>query len=138
MRYGMKEITMRSLRLVPIVLAAMLLALPAFAAETVPFDQAHFAQAQHEGRPILVRIWASWCPTCAAQTPILEKLESAPAYKDLIVFTVDFDKQKDAVRAFRATEQSTLIGFKGAAETARSVGDTDEKSIAKLLRSTEG
>ncbi|HVA34731.1 MAG TPA: thioredoxin family protein [Stellaceae bacterium] len=128
---------MRILRTLLIALMP-LVALPAFAAETVPFDQARFAEAQHEGRPILVRIWASWCPTCAAQTPILEKLESEPAYRNLIVFKVDFDKQKDTVRAFKATEQSTLIGFKGATETGRSVGDTDEKSIAKLLQSTAG
>jgi thioredoxin len=118
--------------------AAILLALPAFAAETVPFDQARFAQAEHEGRPILVRIWASWCPTCAAQTPILDKLAAEPQFKNLIIFKVDFDAQKSVVREFKATEQSTLIAFKGATETGRSVGDTDEHSIEKLLRSTEG
>jgi thioredoxin len=132
------ETLMRFFRSILTAASLLLLALPAFAAEIVPFDQARFVQVQHEGRPILVRIWASWCPTCAAQTPILEKLENESAYKNLIVFMVDFDKQKDAVRAFRATEQSTLIGFKGTAETGRSVGDTDATSIEKLLRSTEG
>ena len=46
---------------------------------------------------------------------------------------MDFDSQKDVVRQFKATTQSTLIVFKGATETGRSVGDTDAKSIAALL-----
>ncbi len=117
-------------------LALAVLAMPAFAAETVPFTPAAFAAAQKAGKPILVDIWASWCPTCAAQRPILEKLTSQPEYSNLMVFRVDFDAQKDVVRQFRAQQQSTLIGYKGSVETARSVGDTKEPTIAKLLAST--
>lgn len=113
-------------------------ALPAFAAETAPFEQARFAAAQKEGRPILVDIRASWCPICAAQKPIIERLSTKPEFKTLIIFTVDFDKQKDAVRGFGAQMQSTLIGFKGMKETGRSVGDTEEPSIEHLLQSTLG
>ena len=51
------------------------------------------------------------------------------------MFKVDFDTQKDDVRAFKATSQSTLIAFKGDAETARSVGDTNPASIATLVKS---
>ncbi|HVB81541.1 MAG TPA: thioredoxin family protein [Candidatus Binataceae bacterium] len=116
----------------------VLLAVPAFAAETVTFVQSQFVAAQKEGRPILVDIRASWCPTCAAQKPILERLTAKPEFKNLVVFTVDFDTQKDVVREFHAQMQSTLIAFKGTTETVRSVGDTEERSIEKLLRSTEG
>ena len=61
-----------------------------------------------------------------------------PAFGTLIVFNVDFDAQKDVVRRFRAQMQSTLIAFKGTTETARSVGDTDARSIEALIRSTLG
>ena len=127
---------MRSLLAALTGLASIMLAVPAFAAETFPFDQARFAAAQQEGRPILIDITASWCPTCAAQRPILARLEAGPEFKSLIVFTVDFDAQKDAVRRFHARMQSTLIAFKGTTETARSVGDTGAPSIEALLRST--
>lgn len=129
---------MRSLRAILMGLALILLTVPAFAAERVPFEQSHFVAAQKERRPILVDITASWCPTCVAQKPILERLTAKPEFKNLIIFTVDFDAQKDVVRRFHAQMQSTLIAFKGAIETARSVGDTEEPSIEKLLRSTEG
>ena len=130
---------MQSLRSLLTSLAIILtLAVPSFAAETVPYDPARFATAQKEGRSILVDISASWCPTCAAQKPIIERVSARPEFDKLIIFKVDFDKQKDAVRGFDARMQSTLIGFKGTKETERSVGDTKERSIEHLLESTLG
>jgi thioredoxin 1 len=109
---------------------------PAFAIETRPYDPAAFAAAQKAGKPILVAIDASWCPTCAKQRPILSELMADPKFKGLVYFVVDFDSQKDAVRFFGARTQSTLIAFKGEHETGRSVGDTDRSLIAALLDKT--
>jgi thioredoxin 1 len=103
------------------------------AAEQTAFTQQAFAAAQKAGRPILIHITASWCPTCKAQKPILSQLTAEPKFKDLAVFVVDFDNQKEVVRAFSARTQSTLITFKGSAELGRSVGDTNAKSIEALL-----
>ena len=107
----------------------------AFAGELKPFETTAFEAAQQAGNPIVVDIWASWCPTCAAQEPIVEKLAASPDFSEVTVFKVDFDKQKDVVQALGAQRQSTLIAFKGASETARSVGDTDPASIETLFRS---
>jgi thiol-disulfide isomerase/thioredoxin len=95
-----------------------------------------FAAAQKAGKPILVAIHASWCPTCKAQKPILSELMAAPKFKNLVYFVVDFDNQKDAVKFFGARMQSTLIAFKGGTETGRSVGETGASSIAALLNKT--
>ena len=119
-----------------IAAVALLAALPAKAAEWKPFTQADFAAAKNDGKSILVDIFAPWCPTCRAQNPILTQLTRDPDFKDLVVFKIDFDTQKDQVRALNATSQSTLIAFKGGTETARSVGDTNPTSIATLVKST--
>jgi thiol-disulfide isomerase/thioredoxin len=108
----------------------------AFATETKPFSADAFAAAQKAGKPIFVAIHASWCPVCAKQKPIISELLAEPKFKDLTYFVVDFDSQKDAVNAFGARMQSTLIAFKGEHETGRSVGDTDRASIAALLGKT--
>ncbi|WP_257167227.1 thioredoxin family protein [Bradyrhizobium sp. SRS-191] len=105
----------------------------AFAVETTPYSDAAFKAAQTAGQPILIEIHAGWCPTCKAQKPIIDKLAAEPKFKDLKIFRVDFDDQKPAVKGFGAQMQSTLIVFKGASETGRSVGDTKEASIAALL-----
>jgi thioredoxin 1 len=112
------------------------IAFAAQAAETQDYNAKAFAAAQAAGKPILIEIHASWCPTCKAQLPILGELEKQDKFQDLMVFRVDFDSQKDAVKAFGARVQSTLITFKGTKETGRSVGDTNAASIASLLDKT--
>src|SRR5277367_547497 len=119
-----------------VTLLMSFVAFAAQAAENQDYNSKAFAAAQAAGRPILVEIHASWCPTCKAQLPILGNLEKQDKFKNLLVFRVDFDSQKDAVKAFGARMQSTLITFKGAAETGRSVGDTNPSSIAALLDKT--
>ena len=125
----------RALLLAIVASVALLGALPASAAEWKPFDAAAFATAQKEGKSILVDIFAAWCPVCRAQNPILVQLTREPKFKDLVVFKVDFDTQKADVRALKAQSQSTLIVFKGQTEKGRTVGDTNEKSIAALVES---
>jgi thioredoxin 1 len=120
------------------LVAALLAAGPvpaAYAATVADYTPAAFAAAQQAGRPILVHIEAGWCPTCAKQRPILAQLEATPQCADLQVFNVDFDRQKDVVRRFGATMQSTLIAFHGTTETARSVGETHADKIAALVDS---
>ena len=126
-------------KLISLSLAGLLTCVIAFAAqaaEKVNYDAKSFAAAQAAGRPILVEIRASWCPTCKAQEPILGNLEKHDRFRNLLVVLVDFDSQKEAVKAFGARMQSTLIAFKGSVETGRSVGDTNETSIATLLDKT--
>ncbi|MBS0559055.1 MAG: thioredoxin family protein [Proteobacteria bacterium] len=103
------------------------------AATEKPFTQATFAAAQKAGKPILVHVWASWCPTCKAQAPTLAAIEADPANKDLLVLKVNFDDQKDVVNAFGVRMQSTLIAFRGTKEEGRSTGDTDPGSIKALV-----
>jgi len=124
---------LRFLLLAVVASVALLGSLSARAAEWKPFDAAAFAQAQKDGKPILVDIFAAWCPVCRAQNPILVQMTREPKFDDLVVFKIDFDTQKDAVRAVKATSQSTLIVYKGETEKGRSVGDTNASSIEALL-----
>ncbi len=108
----------------------------ASAAEAQPFSAEAFDAAKAAGRPILIDVSAPWCPTCKAQRPILTNLEAEPRFKNLVVFSVDFDSQKDVLRTFDVRMQSTLICFKGGQETARSTGDTKPASVTRLLETT--
>jgi len=122
-------------------MTAAMLALSAFAGiasagEIKPFSQAEFDRLTQAGQPVVVDVSATWCPTCKAQKSILEKLMKQLAYKDVTLLTVDFDIEKSTVRALKVSMQSTLVGFKGAQEVARSVGDTTEAGIEGLIQKT--
>jgi len=117
--------------------AGSLLIRPAQAAEPSAFTDAAFQAAQEAGKPILVHVNASWCPTCAQQRPILDKLEHSAELGNLTVFTVDFDSQKDALHEFNVQQQSTLIVFNGKTEKGRATGITDPAAIRSLLLQAE-
>jgi thiol-disulfide isomerase/thioredoxin len=116
-----------------IAIVALAVPFAAQAFETKPYDAAAFKEAQDGGKPILVDVFAPWCPTCRAQQQVLQKLKDKPEYDKLTVFKVDYDNQKDAVKGFGARMQSTLIAFKGGKETGRSAGDTRADSIEALI-----
>ncbi|HEP6426298.1 TPA: thioredoxin family protein [Burkholderia cenocepacia] len=124
------------LRMTAIFLALSAFAGIASAGEIKPFSQAEFDRLTHAGQSVVVDVSATWCPTCRAQKPILEKLMQQPAYKDVTLLSVDFDSEKSVVRAFKVGMQSTLVGFKGTQEVARSVGDTTEAGIEGLIQKT--
>ena len=109
--------------------------LPAYAAPNDPkdFDQAAFEQAQKQGEPILIDIYASWCDVCKRQAVVLDNLRKTPKYASLVTFRINYDTQKDLMRSFKATVQSTLIVYRGETEVGRSVGETQPEWIDDLL-----
>jgi thiol-disulfide isomerase/thioredoxin len=116
---------------------AILMPAVALAAGPQPFDAEAFSAAQAAAKPILVQIDASWCPICAKQRPILAELEKTSEFSDLVVFNIDFDSQKNLVRQFGASMQSTLIVFHGAVEKGRAIGETDPAGIKALLEKSK-
>ena len=113
---------------------SLLVAMGAIAAETKPFDQATFDALQAANKPVLIDVYADWCPTCKQQAPIVSELMASPEFKDYTVLKVNFDTQKDLRQTLRVSQQSTFIVYRGKQEVARSTGDTQRDSIAATLR----
>lgn len=113
--------------------ATLLSSSMAMAAMNSAFTQASFEAANNAGKPVLIEVTAPWCPTCKAQAPILGELSGQARFKDLQIFKVDFDSQKDVLKSLNVQMQSTLIVFKGGKEVGRSTGDTNKDSIDALL-----
>lgn len=115
--------------------AALLIAgmcmLPALAWAGQPFDAKAFQASQAAGKAILIDVTAPWCPTCKRQRPIVQQIQKDRP--ELVVYEVDFDTSKDALRQLRVQNQSTLIVFRGTAEKGRSTGDTDARSIGAMV-----
>jgi thiol-disulfide isomerase/thioredoxin len=105
----------------------------AFAAE-VPFNKTQFDAAKAAGKPIAVVFHADWCPTCRAQAPLLKALSQRPEFSPLTLYVANYDEETELKKSLGVTKQSTLIVFKQGREAGRSTGDTDEESLAALLR----
>lgn len=108
----------------------------AMAGEIKPFNQQDFDKLTHDGKPVVLDISATWCPTCKAQKPIIDGLMKQPAYKDVTLMTIDFDSAKPTLKKFKVTMQSTLVAFKGDKEVGRSVGDTTPEGLEGLIKKT--
>lgn len=119
------------------IVASVAATAPAQAAEFRDYDAAAFAKAQAEGRSIIIDIHAWWCPVCASQAATIKSTTAASYYKDLIIFRVDYDKQKDVWQSFGAHKQATLIGYHGKKEVGRIEFMTDKTKINALLAATK-
>lgn len=118
-------------------LALFAVSATALAGPVKPFTQAEFTRLTQAGQPVVLDAWASWCPTCQAQKPVLEKLMARPEHQQVTLLRIDFDGDNRVLRQFKISQQSTLIGFRGGKEVARSLGDTSESGIDALIRQTE-
>jgi thiol:disulfide interchange protein len=112
--------------------AVVAAAVPAVAMSTKYTAEALMA-AQKTGKPVLVEVSAPWCPTCKAQKAVFAELDKLDKYKVFQKIEVDFDSQKDALKALKATMQSTLIVYKGDKEMGRLVGVSSRDAIEALL-----
>lgn len=124
------------------VLAAVLLVLGTAAALAAPnwteYSPAAFQRAQAAGKTILVDVHAVWCPTCKKQDPILDELRGETALKDVLFVKVDFDREKEFLRAHRIPRQSTVLVFKGRKEVARSTAETDRGRLRGFVLGAAG
>ena len=54
----------------------------------------------------------------------------------MIIFKMDYDREKKARQTLQIQQQSTLISYFGAQERGRSIGMTDSYNIGNMLRLT--
>jgi len=119
-------------------LAAIVAALTAttagvLAGEPRPFTQEAFTMAKAEGKTVLVDFHASWCPVCKKQAAVIPRVLQEEKFREVVVFTADYDTEKDLERQLKVNGQSTLVLFKGEKEVGREQDITTPAAIGKLL-----
>ncbi|WP_020210671.1 thioredoxin family protein [Gilvimarinus chinensis] len=112
--------------------------LQAFALDAEAFTKERFDALQAEGAPVLVDVYATWCPTCAKQRKVLEQYQTENPDSELVILEVDFDDQKEWVTHFKAPRQSTLVLFNNGEQVWFSVAETREEKIFDALNQATG
>lgn len=97
------------------------------------FEAALFAKAQESEQTILLDFYASWCPTCRRQKPVLDALLASEEFKEVVPFLVDYDTAAELKKELGVRRQSTLVVFKGKKEVGRSIGVTDSNELRNLI-----
>lgn len=97
-----------------------------------PFDPAQFAQAQAEGRIIVVETYADWCAPCRIQAPMLSKRMAQRRHADTKLFRIGLLTPEADWDRFELIGYGTIIIFKGKREVARGT-PIDEAGMRRLF-----
>ncbi len=54
----------------------------------------------YRGKAVLLNFWASWCPPCRRELPILRRLQARAAREPFVVLPVSLDKSVATVRTY--------------------------------------
>ncbi len=73
-------------------------------------------------RVVIVEIWASWCPFCAQQNPLLQQLYDAQGGRGLDFLTFSIDRDPAKARAYVAKHHYTFPAAMATAWSRKTFG----------------
>jgi thiol-disulfide isomerase/thioredoxin len=59
--------------------------------------------ASLSGHPVWINFWATWCPPCQRETPVLRDAYEAHKADGLVLLSIDVQEDADSVRRYAAT-----------------------------------
>jgi len=80
---------------------------PDFELETL--DGGRFRLSDWRGHPVMLNFWASWCPPCRAEAPVLVRLQERYRADGLIVAGVNIEEARDPARGFVEQYGTTFV-----------------------------
>ena len=81
------------------------------------FTQADYKRLREENRPLLLYFYANWCPTCAAQEPVMVEAMNKGVSNGMIALRVNYNDtatdatEKELAREFAITYQHTFVSL---------------------------
>ncbi|MGE7956576.1 prolipoprotein diacylglyceryl transferase family protein [Pseudomonas sp. NPDC089530] len=85
-------------------------------------DGATVQLTSYQGKPLVINLWATWCPPCRREMPVLEKAQQQRP--DLTFLFVNQAESMQSVTTFLATQDLTLnnVLFDGSGRLGQAVG----------------
>ncbi len=98
------------------------------------YSPAGFEQLMASGEPVMVEIYASWCPTCLLQHRAFEALHQEGRAPHVRAIRVDFDRDQDFIKARGFHGTGLLVIFQNGNELAREGGLVSGDKILAFLK----
>jgi thiol-disulfide isomerase/thioredoxin len=76
--------------------------------EVTLLDGSTLPASRLTGQVVVVEIWASWCPFCAQQNPLLQELFAAQHGRGLEFLTFSIDREPAIARAYLSEHRYTF------------------------------
>ncbi len=99
----------------------------------LPYEAAAFEQAVATGGPVIVEVYAPWCPTCIAQHQAFEEVWSRESWPELTAFRVDYDADKAFREANDVRSTGLLMLYRDGREVLRQPGLTTPEAVRGFL-----
>lgn len=65
--------------------------------------------ADYQGKVILVNVWATWCPPCVVEMPMLNDLQAQRGGRDFQVINISLDRTAEEARAYLIEKELTNL-----------------------------
>ncbi|MBL0917566.1 MAG: TlpA family protein disulfide reductase [Hydrogenophaga sp.] len=102
------------------------------------FDGSPFRAADAQGQVVLVYWWASWCPFCAEQSPLMQKLWDAQRTRGLKMLGLSIDRDAGAARRYMAQRGYTFPTGMATPDTERVLPRPSKALPMTLVRGRDG
>jgi thioredoxin len=104
-----------------------------FPATPVLITDANFVElVEQSAMPVLLDLWATWCPPCRQLAPIIDKVAEDLSGR-AIIGKLDVDKNQQTAARFGVQSIPTLLIFKDGREVERIVGLQSKEAIIHRL-----
>lgn len=101
---------------------------PAHALDIQPYSAQLLQTRQAAGEAVSLHFHATWCSICRAQEKVFQTFKGDTSVPGTLL-VVDYDDERQLRRELGVRSQSTLIVYKGKAQTHRSGGETDPQKL---------
>lgn len=98
-----------------------------------PFDKEKLNAAIADGKTVFLDFFASWCPTCRANKPIVEA--AVEANGEVVGFVANYDTDIELKKEYSVISQSSYVVLRDGKVLDRYVGALTPSKINELLGS---
>jgi len=98
------------------------------------YEPTRFEELMARNEPVMVEIYASWCPTCLLQHRALETLHEQGKDPEIRAIRVDFDRDEAFINQHGFRSTGTIVIFQGGYQRMRASGLVTADKIDAFLK----